>query len=46
MGVHAKARVEHIRSIDKSRLGRFEGTLSDHDMIELSSAIKKVLMLT
>ena len=45
MGVRTKARTEQIRSVDKSRLGRFEGRLSDKDMDELGRAIGKVLKL-
>ncbi len=45
MGPHAKARTEHIRSVDKSRLGRLEGMLSEPDMEELGRAIVKVLKL-
>jgi mRNA interferase MazF len=45
MGVSAKARTEHIRSVDKSRLGKLEGLLSEQDMDELGRAIGKVLKL-
>ena len=45
MGLNAKARTEHIRAVDKSRLGRLEGTLSDEDMGELGRAVVKVLKL-
>ena len=45
MGPGAKARTEHIRSVDKSRLGRLQGTLSDQDMVDLGRAIVKVLKL-
>ena len=45
MGLNAKARTEHVRAVDKSRLGRLEGTLSDEDMEELGRAIVKVLKL-
>ncbi len=45
MGRNAKARTEHIRSVDKSRLGRLEGMLSEPDMEELGRAIVKVLKL-
>ena len=45
MGVHTKARTEHIRSVDKSRLRRFEGRLSDKDLDELGRAIGKVLKI-
>lgn len=45
MGVRTKARTEHIRSVDKSRLGKLEGVLSEQDMDELGRAIRKVLKL-
>jgi mRNA-degrading endonuclease toxin of MazEF toxin-antitoxin module len=45
MGVNTKARTEHIRSIDKSRLGRYEGEFSESDLVELGRAIGKVLKL-
>lgn len=45
MGPDAKARTEHIRSVDKSRLGRLEGMLSEQDMEELGRAMVKVLKL-
>lgn len=45
MGANAKARTEHIRSVDKSRLGRLEGILSEQDMDALGRAIAKVLKL-
>ena len=45
MGLNAKARTEHIRAVDKSRLGRLEGTLSEQDMEELGRAMIKVLKL-
>ncbi len=45
MGLRAKARTEQIRSVDKSRLGRLEGVLSEDDMHELGRAVAKVLKL-
>ena len=45
MGARTKARTEHIRSVDKSRLGKLEGLLSEQDMDELGRAIRKVLKL-
>lgn len=45
MGLNAKARTEHIRAVDKSRLGRLEGMLSEQDMDELGCAMIKVLKL-
>ena len=45
MGVDAKARTEQIRSVDKSRLGRMEGVLSNADMAELGRALVNVLKL-
>ncbi len=45
MGLNSKARTEHIRSVDKSRLGRLQGMLSAPDMEELGRAMVKVLKL-
>ena len=45
MGLPTKARTEHIRSVDKTRLGRLEGALSDDDMDKLGAAVAKVLKL-
>ncbi len=45
MGVDAKARIEHIRSVDKSRLRRLEGRLSEVDMTALGRAVAKILQL-
>ncbi len=45
MGLNAKARTEHIRAVDKSRLGRIAGTLSEQDMEDLGRAMIKVLKL-
>lgn len=45
MGAEAKARTEHIRSVDKSRLRRREGLLSDEDLALLGQAVAKVLNL-
>ena len=45
MGANTKARTEHIRSVDKSRLGQLVGKLSEHDMDALGRAIAKVLKL-
>ena len=45
MGRNAKARTEHIRAVDKSRLGRLEGVLSEQDLEELGNAMIKVLKL-
>ena len=45
IGVNAKARIEHIRAVDKSRLGRLQGMLSEQDMKAVGSALVKVLKL-
>ena len=45
MGAHAKSRTEHLRAVDKSRLGQRIGRLSDEDMLALERAIAKVLAL-
>lgn len=46
IGPGAKARTEHLRAVDKSRLGRRLGRLSDEDMHALEHAIAKVLALS
>lgn len=43
MGEHTKARIEHIRSVDKSRLGRRMGVLSAADLQTIASALAAVL---
>ncbi len=45
MGSAARARIEHMRSVDKSRLGQRIGRLSDEDLSEVDGAIAKVLTL-
>ena len=45
MGKQTKSRTEQIRSVDKSRLGRLEGILSEPDMHALSRAVARVLKL-
>ena len=45
MGLNAKARTEHVRAVDKTRLGRLEGTLSDEDLGQLARAMVTVLKL-
>lgn len=45
MGAGAKARTEHLRAVDKSRLGQRVGRLGDEDMLALERAIARVLAL-
>ena len=44
-GATVKARTEHLRAVDKSRLGQRVGRLSDEDLLALERAIAKVLAL-
>ncbi len=44
-GIRSKARSEHIRSIDKSRLKSPIGRISDADLDSLSRGVAKVLGL-
>ena len=46
MGAGSKAHTEHIRAVDKSRLGRLQGSLSEPDLEALGRAISKVLKLS
>ena len=45
MGQNAKARTEQVRSVDKSRLARLQGRLSEQDIEELGRAMVKLLKL-
>lgn len=42
-GVGSKARAEHIRSVDKSRLTQLIGQISDDDLSRISHGVAKVL---
>lgn len=44
-GIGSKARSEQIRSVDKSRLTRLIGHISDADLSEISRGIARVLGL-
>ena len=45
MGAEAKARTEHIRSVDKSRLRQPVGRLSEEDLASLGQAVARILKL-
>lgn len=44
-GIGSKARVEHIRSVDKSRLMQLIGHISDEDLNQISHGVARVLGL-
>ena len=44
-GATSKARIEHIRAVDKSRLQRKVGALSDQDLRLIEDALRSVLRL-
>jgi mRNA interferase MazF len=44
-GASSKARIEHIRAVDKSRLQRRLGALSVQDMHAVEEALRRVLRL-
>ena len=44
-GVASKARIEHIRAVDKSRLQRKLGTLSAQDLHAVEDALRRILRL-
>jgi mRNA interferase MazF len=41
----SKARIEQLRGVDKSRLGKYMADVSDEDMVAIDVALKKVLVL-
>ena len=41
----SKARIEQLRGVDKSKLGKYMADLSDEDMEAIDVALKKVLVL-
>jgi len=45
-GASSKARIEHIRAVDKSRLQRKLGTLSGQDLYAVEEALRRVLRLS
>lgn len=44
-GIGSKARSEHIRSVDKSRLTQLIGQISNDDLSQISHGVAKVLGL-
>jgi len=44
-GANSKARIEHVRAVDKSRLQRKLGTISAQDMQAVESAVVELLAL-
>ena len=44
-GTSSKARIEHIRAVDKSRLQRKIGAISPQDMHAVEDALRRVLRL-
>ena len=44
-GATSKARIEHIRAVDKSRLKRKVGALSAQDLRQIEEALRSVLRL-
>ena len=44
-GIGSKARAEHIRSVDKSRLMQLIGHISDEDLNQISHGVARVLGL-
>jgi mRNA interferase MazF len=44
-GPTSKARIEQLRGVDKSRLGKYIGEIGDADMQEIGRALKQVLVL-
>ena len=45
-GIGSKARSEHIRSVDKSRLAKLIGHISESDLSDISRGVAKVLGIT
>ncbi len=44
-GPTAKARIEHIRNVDKSRIKALQGAINDEDIVAIETALKAVLEL-
>ena len=44
-GISSKARIEHIRAVDKTRLQRKIGSLAAHDLSAVENALRVVLRL-
>ena len=45
MGVDSKARIEHIRAVDKSRLKTVIGDMGDEDLAAVEAALRTILRL-
>ena len=45
MGVDSKARIEHIRAVDKSRLKTVIGDMGDEDLAAAEAALRTILRL-
>jgi mRNA interferase MazF len=43
LGAHTKARIEHIRSVDKSRLKSLMGELDTEDWFVIEDALRRIL---
>ena len=44
-GADSKARIEHIRAVDKTRLKTLIGTLGDEDLSAVEESLRRVLRL-
>jgi mRNA interferase MazF len=44
-GATSKARIEQLRGVDKSRLGKYLGEIDEADMRSIEEALKAVLVL-
>lgn len=45
MGADSKARIEHIRSVEKSRLKTLIGEIGDEDLAAVEAALRRILRL-
>ena len=45
MGADSKARIEHIRAVDKSRLKTLIGEMGDEDLAAVEAALRTILRL-
>jgi mRNA interferase MazF len=43
-GTGSKARIEHVRSVDKSRIKAYKGFISNTDIAAIEAALKDVLV--
>lgn len=46
LGVDSKARIEHIRAVDKSRLKTIIGEMGDQDLTAIEAALRRILRLS